>query len=150
MTTLEAVTAQIKRSLAVASNLDIQTTAVTLMLKVIEADGHVDELELASLVTILRSKFGLDADEIQILLARAKRMSQRAKSLRALAYSLSVKLSEKDRVRILEFFWQLAAADQRIDDEERVMIDTIVSGFEIPPTEVSRARCNAEQKLVKL
>lgn len=150
MTTLEAVTAQIKRSLAIASDLDIQTAAVTLMLKVIEADGHVDELELASLVTILRSKFGLDADEIQILLGRAKYMSQRAKSLRALAYSLSVKLSEKDRVRILEYFWQLAAADQRIDDEEREMIDTIVSGFEIAPAEISKARSDAEQKLAGL
>ncbi|GHA16890.1 hypothetical protein GCM10008090_28200 [Arenicella chitinivorans] len=150
MTTLEAVTTQIKRSLAVSCNLDIQTAAVTLMLKVIEADGHIDELELASLVTILRTKFGLDANEIHTLLARARRMSQRAKSLRALAYSLSVKISEQDRIRIFEYFWQLAAADRRIDDDERVMINTIASGFEIAPAELARAQSNAELTLANL
>ncbi|RBP48432.1 TerB family tellurite resistance protein [Arenicella xantha] len=128
-------------------NLDIQTAAAALMIKVMEADGVVDKLELANVIEILRNQFLMTSDEIIPLLDRASAASNQEKSLETLAGKLCRDWGPKERSQLLDDFWLIAISDNDIDFGERAVIDSIARGLGLGANDIQAARTKAEQKL---
>jgi uncharacterized tellurite resistance protein B-like protein len=126
---------------------DLQLIAATLMFAVISADGDLDQLEIAHMVDILRSRHALSSNEISALLESAKKATINDQGIEGLTKVLCQQWNDKERTQLLHDFWDLATADQEIRIDERLMIELIANNLDLAENEITRARYNAEQRL---
>jgi uncharacterized tellurite resistance protein B-like protein len=126
---------------------DIRVAAAALMIKVIEADGVVDNLELANMIEILRTQFVMTNDEIRVMIERARQTSNQEKSLEALATTLCSDWGLAERKRLLDDFWLIATADNDIDIGEQAVIESIAAGLKLNSKDILEAHAKAEQVL---
>jgi uncharacterized tellurite resistance protein B-like protein len=126
---------------------DLQLVAAILMFAVISADGDLDQLEIAHMVDILRSRHALSSNEISSLLQSAKKATLNDQGIEGLTKVLCQQWNEKERTQLLHDFWDLATADDEIKIDERLMIELIANNLDLEEKEITRARFNAEQRL---
>jgi len=129
------------------SDSDIQLAAAILMFEVIMSDGHVDRMEMAELVDILRRQFDLDGEEIGHILESVRNVGGEQLDLSSFALKLRNQWSQDERLRLLNNLWVIALADQIIDDRERKLIEEIALILDLSETDIQRAQQIAEQKL---
>lgn len=130
-----------------SSKGDLHLAAATLMFAVIKADGNTDQLEVAHMIDILRSRHALTTDEISDLLQSAKKAIVNDKGIEELTNTLCEEWSNNERTQLLHDFWDLATADREIKIDERLMIELIANNLCLEDNEITRARYNAEQRL---
>ena len=129
------------------SHVDLQLNAATLMLSVIRADGDTDDLELAQMVNILRTRYALSGDEISSLIASARQTKIGDRSLELLAEKLCQHWAEKERKKLLIDLWYVATADREIKTNERLVIELIANNLQLESEDIAGARYQAEQRL---
>jgi len=128
-------------------DIDLHLVSALLMFSVIRSDGNTDKIELAHMVDILRSRHALGSDEISNLLSIARTALIDDKAIEDLSKTLCKHWGAKERVQLLNDFWEIAIADEEIQIDERLTIELIANNLELEPDEITRARYHAEQRL---
>ena len=129
------------------SNLSIAVAAAILMYKVVKADGNTEDMEIAELIRILKSQFGLVSDEVSEILQSVHSIDDDNIELASYTSLLVKNWGPAERVRLLEDFWTIALANKDIGQNERETIDSLAMMLELTEDQIERAQINAEQKI---
>jgi uncharacterized tellurite resistance protein B-like protein len=126
---------------------DIQLAAAILMFEVIMSDGHVNRMEIAELVEILRKQFGLGGEEIGEILEQVRTVSGKKLELEPFSMKLRQYWDDDQRLHLLNDLWIIALADQAIDDRERIMIDKFARSLGLSDKDIERTKAAAQERL---
>lgn len=126
---------------------DIQLAAAILMFEVIMSDGHVDRMEIAEMVEILRKQFGLGGEEIGRILEQVRTANGEKLELNPFSAKLRQYWGDDQRLRLLNNLWIIALADRVIDDGEQLMIGEIAMSLGLSADDIEHAKTAAKDRL---
>ncbi|MBL8472302.1 MAG: TerB family tellurite resistance protein [Rhodocyclaceae bacterium] len=96
----------------------LQVATAVLLSEVMRADSEIAESEQAALRRILKERFNLSDDEAGRLAQRGRAASLDASDLYQFTSAINQALDLPERVQIMEYLWQVALADSRLDAYE--------------------------------
>ncbi len=96
--------------------LELATCA--LLLEAAHSDEELDAGERATIVELVRSRFGLDAEQVEELLAAAERERGRSTGLYDFTRLLAESWSREERQGVLELVWRVIYSDGRLEARE--------------------------------
>lgn len=127
--------------------VDAPTSAAVLLVAVIKADGVVDRLEFAEVIDILGRRFQMSAGMVGRLLEGASDSVSMQYDLEVFTQYLRDQWSHDERRELLKNFWEIAIADNLIDDRETTLIEKLAKLLNLTAEEITDARALAEQQL---
>lgn len=123
-----------------ASEDKLQLAAATLMIELARADGHMDSAELNTIEDILRQRFALADEDIQTLMELAKQTASDAISLQGFTRTICDRWGNEDRMKLLEYLWIIALADDQIDTNERHLVRKVAGLLYLTDRQIIHAR----------
>ena len=126
---------------------DLKLAAATLMFEVISSDGRVDQVELTYMGEILRREFKLGEEDLDELFKIAKDSSHNATSLQGFTRQICENWGNSKRLKLLEYLWVLALADERIDPHERHLVRKVAGLLYLNEAQIVQSRESAKLQL---
>lgn len=110
-------------------------------------DGHADEDEISTVVSLLAAHFDLSQDDAREL-AEAGREAV-AKSVELYGFTRTIKdsFNHDDRVRMIEMLWEVAYADGILHDFEANLVRRVSGLIYVPDRESGEARKRVLERL---
>ena len=124
----------------------LKVAAATLMFELIRSDGDIDPNELSSLNQILEKEFGLNESERSLLTEQAQQSAEQSISLQGFTREICNQWGHEQRIKLLEYLWILAFADNHIDTHERHLIRKVAGLLYLNDKEIIIAKENAKHK----
>ncbi|MCU0894596.1 MAG: TerB family tellurite resistance protein, partial [Rhodospirillales bacterium] len=81
-------------------------------------DGRVEDVELASIRSLLREQFGLSDADAEDLVEAGRNAASEATQLYGFVRAVNEAMAPEERVQIIEMLWQVAYADGELHDYE--------------------------------
>ena len=129
------------------SDQDLKLAAATLMFEVVRSDGVIDQVELEQMGEILQREFKLNQDEVDELFELAKDTADQAISLQGFTRDMCDNWGNAKRMKLLEYLWMLALADETIDPHERHLVRKVGGLLYLNDAEVAQSREQAKRQL---
>ena len=129
------------------SDADLKLAAATLMFEVIRSDGRIDQVELIYMGEILRREFNLTEDELSDLSKLAKDTANEATSLQGFTRDICDNWGNAKRMKLLEYLWMLALADDEIDPHERHLVRKVAGLLYLNDDQILKSREQAKRSL---
>lgn len=126
---------------------DLKLAAATLMFEVIRSDGRIDQVELIYMGDILRREFKLNDEDLDELFEIAKDSSHKATSLQGFTRQICEHWGNSKRMKLLEYLWVLALADERVDPHERHLVRKLAGLLYLNEKQIMQSRENAKRQL---
>jgi uncharacterized tellurite resistance protein B-like protein len=123
----------------------LQLATAVLLVEVMRADPEVDAAERQAVMAALRRKFPLSPAELEGLVALAEEKSRGANDFFAFTSALNERFSHEQKVRMVEFMWQVAYADGAIDANENHLISKVAGLLHVTHGEYIAAKLHARQ-----
>ena len=102
----------------------LQLATAALLIEVMRSDGSTDE-EQATVLGILRQRFGLSESEVARLSELGHHSVKAANDLHQFTSLLNRELNMEEKIRLLEYLWQVAYADGVISAHEEHILRKI-------------------------
>jgi uncharacterized tellurite resistance protein B-like protein len=96
----------------------LQLATAVLLIEVMRSDADSAEEERATILDILKRRFGLPDTEVAQLAELGRRTSEDANDLHQFTSLINRELALAEKIRIVEYMWQVAYADRRISAHE--------------------------------
>ncbi len=129
------------------NRVDAKIAAAILLIAVVKADGRVERLEFAEVIEILSKRFNLPASEVGQLLEQASDSARMEHDLKDFTLHLRNAWNQQERLNLLKSFWEIAIADNLIDDRERSLIQRLAHLLDLPADEIAKAHDHAENRI---
>lgn len=97
---------------------DYRLAATALLVHALTVDGGMSPLEQDKLRSVVRQRFGLDAEAADALIEEATVVEGEAVDLYRFTSLLNRALDEEGRRRVIEMMWELVYADGRVNEFE--------------------------------
>jgi uncharacterized tellurite resistance protein B-like protein len=123
----------------------LQLACAVLLVEVMRAEPEVKPEERAAVVAALRRKFALAPDELERLVELADEKARGANDFFAFTSTLNERFDHEQKVRIVEFMWQVAYADGDIDAHENHLISKVAGLLHVTHGEYIAAKLHARQ-----
>ncbi|HVE52711.1 MAG TPA: TerB family tellurite resistance protein [Ramlibacter sp.] len=123
----------------------LQLATAVLLVEVMRAEPDVAQAERDAVHGALRRKFTLSADELERLMELAEDKARNANDFFAFTTTLNERFSQEQKVRIVEFMWQVAYADGGIDENENHVISKVAGLLHVTHGEYIAAKLHARQ-----
>lgn len=123
----------------------LQLACAVLLLEVMRAEPDLKREELQAVQAALRRKFTLTPDELDRLVELADEKARGANDFYAFTSTLNDRFSQEQKVRIVEFMWQVAYADGDIDAHENHLISKVAGLLHVTHGEYIAAKMHAKQ-----
>lgn len=130
------------------SDQDLKLAAATLMFEVIRSDGQIDPVELSHMAEILRREFNLNEEEFDELFQLAEDTANEAISLQGFTRDICDNWGSDKRMKLLEYLWTLALADEQIDPHERHLVRKVAGLLYLNDAQVAISREQAKNHLI--
>lgn len=127
-----------------ANDQDLKLAAATLMFEVVRSDGQIDPIELTHMTDILRREFELNEQELNELFQLAEDTANEAISLQGFTRDICDNWGTEKRMKLLEYLWTLALADEQIDPHERHLVRKVAGLLYLNDAQVARSREQAK------
>lgn len=101
---------------------DARVAVAALLVHMIRIDGVVTDDETVSVRAALDTQFGLSGDALDDVIAEATRRDDEAVDLYGFTSILKLKLSEEERVEVIELLWRAVFADGVVNELEDNMV----------------------------
>jgi uncharacterized tellurite resistance protein B-like protein len=102
-----------------ASQHALHLATAALLLEMMRMDSAVTAEETATVTKALQTRFGLGADEVETLMVLAADEARQATDYFQFTSLINKSFSAEQRVRIIEYLWQVAFADGHLDAHEQ-------------------------------
>lgn len=119
-------------------------TAV-LLVEVMRADPEVKNAERAAVMAALRRKFPLADDELARLVELAEANARTANDFFAFTSTINDRFGHPEKVRMVEYMWQVAYSDGRLDENENHLISKVANLLHVTHGEYIAAKLHAKQ-----
>jgi uncharacterized tellurite resistance protein B-like protein len=123
----------------------LQLATAVLLVETMRADPEVQEAERQVVMSALRRKFTLSADELDRLLELADEKARTANDFFAFTSTLNDRFTHPQKVRMVEFMWQVAYADGDIDENENHLISKVAGLLHVTHGEYIAAKLRAKE-----
>jgi uncharacterized tellurite resistance protein B-like protein len=100
----------------------LQMATAVLMVNVARADHVFDEDEFDSVLKLVQSHFGLEAEQAAALFNAANEKVDELVSVHEFTQLLHEHLDEEEKARIVAMLWRIAYADGRLDKFEDALV----------------------------
>ncbi len=118
-------------------------TAV-LLVEVMRADPELGVAERRVVVSALRHKFELQADELDRLVELAEQTARTASDFHQFTSVINDAFSQEQKIRMVEFMWQVAYADGHLDAHEHHLISKVADLLHVPHGQYIAAKLRAK------
>ena len=96
----------------------LQIATAALLLEMMRMDQRISSDEQAAITAALRREFGLDAVQLDSLLALAEQQARQATDYYQFTSLINRSCDAAQKIRIVENLWQVALADGHLDAHE--------------------------------
>lgn len=122
----------------------IKMAAAVLFVEVMHADHKVDKRERQVVKQALQESFSLSSNEAEELFQLAEERIKEVTSLHEFTTILHGRLTNEEKVMLLEQIWRIVLADNDVDKYEEHLVRRIAELLYIKHTDYIRAKLNAE------
>lgn len=123
----------------------LQLATAVLLVEVMRADPATSDAERQAVLAALRRNFPLSEDELARLVELAQDQSRAAGDYYAFTSSLNDRFSQPQKVRVIEYMWQVAYADGHLDEHENHVISKVAGLLHVTHGEYIAAKLHAKQ-----
>lgn len=128
-----------------ASEHMLQLATAVLLVEVMRSDSHIDAQERHAVLAALREKFALAEDELARLYELAEIEATEATDFHRFTSRINKGFSAEQKLRIVEFLWQVALADGHISHHENHLMRRLGDLLHIPHADYVGAKQRARQ-----
>ena len=125
----------------------IKMAAAVLFVEVMHADHKVDKRERQLVKQALQESFSLSSHEAEELLQLAEERVKEVTSLHEFTSVLHGRLTNEEKVMLLEQIWRIVLADNDVDKYEEHLVRRIAELLYIKHSDYIRAKLNAEAEM---
>lgn len=118
----------------------LQLATAALLVEVTKADFEEQVAENEATYALLKQHFDLSDEEAEALLGAGYAEAERVVSLQELTRLLHEKLSEDEKVRVIEMLWEVAYADSDLHAQEDYLVRKIADLLYVPHSQLIQAR----------
>ncbi len=123
----------------------LQLATAVLLVEVMRAEPQVQPGEREAVLAGLRRKFPLAPDELERLVELAEAKARTSNDFFAFTSTLNDRFSHEQKVRIIEFMWQVAYADGGITADENHLISKVAGLLHVTHGEYIAAKLHAKE-----
>jgi len=125
----------------------IRLAAAVLFVEVMHADHKIDKREQQIVRQALQESFSLSSHEADDLLQLAEERVKNVTSLHEFTSLLHGRLTNEEKVMLLEQIWRVVLADNDVDKYEEHLVRRIAELLYIKHSDYIRAKLNAETEM---
>lgn len=126
--------------------ITLQLATAVLLIEVMRSDAESTDEEQATILNILKERFHLSDVEVAQLTELGHRKAKAANDLHQFTSLINRELDLSEKIRIIEYLWQVAYADRQISAHENHLMRRIVDLLHIPHGDNIAAKMRAKQK----
>jgi uncharacterized tellurite resistance protein B-like protein len=122
---------------------DLAHSVAALLIEVARMDEHFDAAERATIERLLAQRFDLDPQAVKALIEAAEQTVQHSTQYFPFTHRINDRLSEAERVYIIEMLWKVAYSDGILDDYEDMLLRRIAGLIHVTDVDRGLARRRA-------
>ncbi len=122
----------------------VQLATAVLLVEVLRAEPTLDAAERTTLLRALREKFALSEDELERLIELAQDTAKTAYDYQRFTGQLNDRLTQEQKIRVVEAMWQVAYADAHLDANENHVISKVAGLLHVTHGEYISAKGRAK------
>jgi len=122
----------------------LQLATAVLLIEVMRSDTDGTELELTTILNILKERFHLSDSEVKKLSGLGHQTSKSANDFQQFTSLINRELGPPEKIRIIEYMWQVAYADKHISAHENHLMRKIAALLYIPHGDYVAAKMRAK------
>ena len=122
----------------------LQLATAVLLIEVMRSDAESTEAEQATVLNILRQRFQLADTEVEKLSELGHRTATSANDFQQFTAQLNRELDMPEKIRIIEYMWQVAYADRQISAHENHLMRKIAGLLYVSQRDYITAKMRAK------
>ena len=123
----------------------LQLATAVLLVEVMRAESEAHPGEREAVFSALRRKFTLTEDELEGLVELAEEKARTANDFFAFTSTLNERFGHPQKVRMIEYMWQVAYADGDVTADENHLISKVAGLLHVTHGEYIAAKLHAKQ-----
>lgn len=123
----------------------LQVATAALLLEMMRMDDSITDDERVAVASALREQFGLDARQLDTLIALAEREARAASGYYQFTSLINASCGAEQKIRIIENMWQVALADGHLDAHESHLMRKIANLLYVGHADYIAAKQRARQ-----
>lgn len=127
------------------SEQQLQLATAVLLFDVMRSDANTNDAERAQAMTALRQRFALSDDALMELMAQAEQTATHANDYFSFTSLMNDEFTQKQKIQVVEFMWQVAYADGALDANEHHIISKIAGLLHVTHGEYIAAKLRAKE-----
>jgi uncharacterized tellurite resistance protein B-like protein len=129
------------------SEHSLQLATAVLLVEVMRADPKLGPQERLTVVAALRQKFSLADEELARLVELAEQTVRTASDFHQFTSVINDGFSQEQKIRIVEYMWQVAYSDGHLDAHENHLISKVAGLLHVTHGEYISAKLRAKESL---
>lgn len=125
----------------------LQLATAVLLVEVMRAEPTLGQNERVAVVAALRRTFGLAEDELARLVELAEQAARTASDFHQFTSVINDRFDQPQKIRIVEYMWQVAYADGHLDAHENHLISRVAGLLHVTHGEYIAAKLRAKEAL---
>ena len=122
----------------------LQLATAVLLIEVMRSDAESTAEEQETILKILKERFHLSDAEVARLSERGQKTVKAANDFHQFTSLINRELGRSEKVRIIEYMWQVAYADKKISAHENHLMRKMASLLYIPHDDYIAAKMRAK------
>lgn len=127
-----------------ASQHALQVATAALLLEMMRMDSSITAAETASVTRTLQTRFGLDAAQVDTLMALAAEEARLATDYFQFTSLINRSFSAEQKVQVVEYLWQVAYADGHLAAHENHVLWRVADLLHVPHGAYINAKIRAK------
>jgi uncharacterized tellurite resistance protein B-like protein len=123
----------------------LQLATAVLLVEVMRADPELGAQERLAVVAALRQKFSLADEELSRLVELAEQTARTASDFHQFTSVINDGFSQEQKIRIVEYMWQVAYSDGHLDAHESHLISRVAGLLHVTHGEYISAKLRAKE-----
>ena len=111
---------------------DLQIASIAILIEMMQIDDEIVPVERKKLLEIICENFGLSSDEATALMAAAESKREQATDYFQFTRLINKGFDPEEKVKLIEYLWQVAFADGRLDLYEEHLVRKIAELLYVP------------------
>ena len=110
----------------------LQVATAALLFEVMRADREMKDAERHAVTAAIQTRFALSAEETATLLRLAEAEAGQATDYYQFTVLINQHFTAEQKEQVVEYMWQVAAADHEIDRFERTLVHKVADLLHVP------------------
>ena len=122
-----------------------QLATAVLLFDVMRSDDTLSGAERALALSALRKRFALSEDALAQLMVQAEQTAKGANDYFSFTSLMNDSFTQEQKIQVVEFMWQVAYADDSIDENENHLISKIAGLLHVKHGDYITAKMRAKE-----